>query len=73
MADKTYDELEPMLLKLLEEGHTWYAKFTCAHCGARQVFSEPNLLYTSGICEECNKTSKLTRWGFLVIMSSVRR
>jgi len=66
--DKPYEELEPILLGLIADGHTWHGKFTCQHCGARQTFEEPELLFTQGVCEECGQTSLLNRWGFIAVM-----
>ena len=67
MTDKHYFELEPLLLDILANGATFHGKFTCAHCGARQRFEKPNILFTKGVCEECGETSELDKWGVLLI------
>ena len=67
MADKTYEELLPLMTEILEGGSTFWAKFTCGHCGARQTFVDKNCLFTSGECEECGGTTLLSKWGLTVL------
>lgn len=38
-------------------------KFTCAACGARQTIVDPNVVYTSGVCEECGVCTNLQHRG----------
>ena len=66
--DKTYKELLPHLEEILSLGGTFWGKFTCGHCGSRQTFEEKNKLFTSGICEECEETTLLTKWGILTLL-----
>jgi len=68
MEDKTYEELEDQLLDILLSGNTFWGKFTCANCGSRQTFEVPNLLFTSGQCEECGGVTKLSKWGITVLL-----
>jgi len=53
--------------RIIERGGIVYFKFTCGCCGARQTFDKPNTLYQKGTCEECGKTTVITRAGFTVI------
>lgn len=73
MVDQTFEELMPVLHDILDNEGTFWGKFWCAHCGARQTFSEKNKLFTSGICEECGKTTKLDRWGLMVMLPTKKR
>jgi len=34
-------------------------KWTCVHCGTRQVFSEPNIGFQFGECYVCGETTKI--------------
>ena len=68
VEDKTYDELLPQLEEILAVGGTFWAKFTCGHCGSRQTFEEKNLLFTSGQCEECEGVTLLTKWGITALL-----
>ena len=45
--------------KVNEAGSTVYFKFTCAKCGSRQTFPEPNSFYITGECEECKHVTDL--------------
>ena len=67
MSDKTYEELLPIITEILEGGNTFWAKFTCGHCGSRQIFEEKNCLFTSGRCEECNGLTVLSKWGLTAL------
>ena len=67
MADKTYEELLPIMTEVLEGGNVFWAKFTCGFCGSRQTFEEKNCLFTSGKCEECEETTLLSKWGLTVL------
>lgn len=51
---------------LIAAGGTIYQKWTCAHCGARQTMTEPNTLYTSGKCEECNEITQIKECNYLL-------
>ena len=68
--DKTYEELEPMLINILQRGEMFWGKFDCGYCGTRQTFAEPNILFKKGLCEECQKVTELDRWGLSVLLSS---
>lgn len=41
-----------------------YFKFTCATCGERCTFNEPNRLYTEGECHACGHMTEVTHAGF---------
>lgn len=47
-------------------GGNVYFEFTCAYCGLRQGFDEPNTYYLFGTCEKCGEISQITRAGFLM-------
>jgi len=34
-------------------------KWTCTHCGTRQVFSKPNTFFQFGECYVCGETTKI--------------
>jgi ribosomal protein S27E len=44
---------------IIAKGGAVFWKFTCAHCGSRQTFDEPNALFMTGTCEECGKVTDL--------------
>lgn len=46
-----------------------YFKFTCAHCGERVTFVEPNALYESGECVACGKITEVVEAGFALHIS----
>ena len=46
-----------------------YFKFTCAHCGERCTFSEPNKLYEEGECGSCGKTTTVNDAGFMLALT----
>lgn len=41
-----------------------FFKFTCAHCGARCTFKDPNYLWEEGGCRRCGKKSPVDKAGF---------
>jgi hypothetical protein len=47
----------------------FHQKWTCKHCRSRQTMADKNILYTSGICEQCGKESAITNCNYLVIGS----
>jgi hypothetical protein len=53
LADKTIEDAGG------KENCTVYFKWTCAHCGARVMFSEPYTCYTEGQCPECEEITKV--------------
>jgi hypothetical protein len=65
MSDVPVDQL----LKLAHEtvqtfGGRVYFSFTCAGCGRRLTFDEPNTLYSHGLCDRCGTTTVITEGGF---------
>jgi hypothetical protein len=52
----------------IAQGGTIFQKWTCAHCGARQTMEQPNTLYTSGKCEECEKVTSIENCNYLLIL-----
>ena len=67
--DLPRDELVRLANEVLQTmpGMNVYFKFTCAHCGSRQTFAEPNTLYTSGDCEECGGNTEVAKGGFAIM------
>lgn len=43
-----------------------FFKFTCQHCGERNTFTKPNVLFEKGTCSHCGKTTPVSKGGFLV-------
>jgi predicted RNA-binding Zn-ribbon protein involved in translation (DUF1610 family) len=70
MPDQTFEELLPQCAELLSNGHTFWAKFTCQHCGARQTSDQKNVFHKSYICEECGGLSTPERYGLLIMMEA---
>lgn len=68
--DKTFDELLPQCTELLNNGHTFWAKFTCQHCGVRQTSDQKNVFHESYYCEECGKISTPGKYGLLIMMTA---
>jgi DNA-directed RNA polymerase subunit RPC12/RpoP len=48
-----------------------YFKWTCPFCGARVMFQSPNIIYDSGECAQCGRTSEILRYGFTLIVKGV--
>jgi len=46
---------------------TLYFIFTCAKCGARIRFTEPNKIYEYGECEKCGYSTPITKGSFMLI------
>lgn len=49
-------------------GSLVWQKWTCGHCGSRQIMDEPNTFYASGTCEACGKVSTIEHCGFGVVI-----
>lgn len=45
-----------------------YFKYTCAYCGQRCTFAEPNLLYATGECFRCGKVTTIEKAGFMLVV-----
>lgn len=58
MTDYPLSEMETQINEVINLGGSCYQKWTCSHCGARQTMMTPNVFYTSGKCEECEKTTE---------------
>jgi hypothetical protein len=56
--------------KHVESGATVWQKWTCRFCGSRQTMEQKNVFYTSGICEECGKTSTIEKCGYMLLMET---
>lgn len=49
-----------------QDGWTVYFKFSCAWCGERCQFNEPNKLYAKGECAKCGQETIVDVGGFLL-------
>lgn len=66
--DIPLEELITMCLDVLDRGGTFWIKFTCEHCGARQTSDTPNKIHIDGYsCEECGKVTIPKLWGITVM------
>jgi len=64
--DKPVEEIAVQADAQIQKGFTIWQKWTCAHCGSRQTMDEPNLLYRSGRCQNCDKVSVIAVCGFML-------
>lgn len=53
----------------IRAGSKIHFKFTCSHCGAKNMFEEINKLFTEGSCGECSKITDIEQVGagFLIV------
>jgi ribosomal protein S27E len=56
------EEVDTLLKRYPGRAQVFF-KFTCVGCGTRQMFDEPNKLYTTGSCEECGAVTDLQEKG----------
>lgn len=49
-----------------------FQKFTCECCGSRQTMDRPNVLYTTGRCDECKHITDIfaNGCGFMMVSSA---
>jgi hypothetical protein len=47
-----------------------YFKFSCAHCGERCTFDEPNKLHEQGECWKCHGLTDVVEAGFALHMTT---
>lgn len=64
--DKPVEEIAKLADAQIQNGFTIWQKWTCSHCGSRQTMDTPNLLYRSGICQECGELSTIHVCGFML-------
>ena len=65
-GDRPIEEIAVLCDIQIERGMTVWQKWTCDHCGARQTMDAPNVLYRSGICEECSQQTDIQYCGFML-------
>ena len=70
MGDKPIEEIARLADEQIQKGFTIWQKWTCPNCGSRQTMSEPNLLYRSGRCHECEQINIITECGFMLANAS---
>jgi len=63
--DRPIMEIAEMADKQIGKGFAIWQKWTCGHCGARQTMDVPNVLYTSGRCQECDEVTPIEVCGFM--------
>lgn len=71
--DVPIEELEKRMLAAMDQGFVCYQKWTCAHCKSRQTMDKHNIIYTSGTCGECGKTTEIKEAGFLAVASTFKQ
>ena len=49
--------------KKVLDGHVVFQKWICEHCSTIQTMETPNIFYTLGKCEECEKVTNIERNG----------
>jgi hypothetical protein len=71
MSDGPFYEIADEMQAQIELGATCYQKFTCLACQSRQTMDVPNVLYTTGRCQECDTITDLVvqGCGFMLIAS----
>lgn len=72
MSDQPFSEVVVACEAHIAAGDSIFQKFTCSNCGARQVMDTPNLLYTTGRCQECNHITDIAAagCGYMLISSA---
>lgn len=70
--DYPFADIEVAVNDLISNGHTIHQKYTCQHCGARQTMEEPNTLFRSGMCQECNQVTIIKNCNYLAILKVAR-
>ena len=69
--DKPLEETAAIAQHQMDGGFTIWMKWTCPNCGSRQTMEEPNVLFSSGHCQECNTVSEITHCGLLAAKGAV--
>lgn len=69
--DYPFNEVAMAVDQLAAKGWDCYQKFTCRGCGRRLTMDEPNILYTTGKCEDCGYVTDIKAHGcnYLLIAS----
>jgi len=65
--DFPIDEIAEAALAVLDQGGKVHQKWTCQHCGARQIMEEPNKFFRSGRCEECREVTIIKSCNYLAV------
>lgn len=59
-----WDECVAQIAARRRDGNvTVFQQWNCEHCNAKQTMDEPNTLYETGQCEECNKITNIKQNG----------
>lgn len=71
-SDGDFNDVAHNMDAQIRAGAICFFKFTCALCGSRQTFADPNGLHPVGVCEEDGFATDLTErgGGFALVMSS---
>jgi hypothetical protein len=67
-GDLPFSELAKLADKTLRDDPyaLLFFKFTCEACGARNTFSDPNVLYKQGRCGDCGHITPIRFGGFML-------
>jgi NAD-dependent SIR2 family protein deacetylase len=67
-----FDEVAVEADKHVQNGHTVFQQFNCAHCGRKQTIDTPNTFHESGVCEECDSVTNIKKDGcnYMLIASA---
>lgn len=66
MRDFPIDVIAESFKKHVAAGRYCYQKFTCAGCGNRLTCEQPNTLYRTGTCDNCDCVTEITACNFLL-------
>jgi len=58
-----FDECAKAAKQKVDQGHTIYQQWNCAHCGVKQTMEVANTFFTLGKCEECGRETDIRRDG----------
>jgi hypothetical protein len=61
--DYPWDVIVKGVEEQIAKGRQIFQKWSCDHCGSRQGMPVPNVLYLTGECEECGKTTNIKARG----------
>lgn len=66
MADHPINECVERAGPFINLGHRIFQKWTCQHCGDRQMMEKPNTFFRSGTCGKCGEVSIIEKCNYLL-------
>jgi uncharacterized protein YlaI len=73
-GDLPFNELVIDCTRLYNRGITFWVKFTCQNCHARQTSATKNIINKGGYtCEECGALTHPKAYGYMLLMTSRTR